>query len=79
MNNIRDMWYNIKGPNMCAIKVQEGKRKNGIKKFLPYLAKGINLQILEAQGILGRRNTKKTMPMHIVIDNGQSLTAENQR
>lgn len=64
---------------MCVIKVQEGKRKNGIKKISPIFGKRHKSTDSWSSGNLGRRNTKKTMPMHIVIDNGQSLTAENQR
>lgn len=78
MNNIRDMWDNIKGHNTCVTEVQEGKRgKMELKKisknreFLPYLAKYLNLQTHEAQRILGRKNTEKTTPTDMVVDNGQ--------
>lgn len=34
MNNIKDMWDNIKGRNTCVTEVQEGKRgKMELKKF----------------------------------------------
>ena len=75
-DSVRDLWDNIKGTNICIIRVQEGEeREKGPEKILkeiivenfPNVGKEIVNQVQEAQRVPGRINPRRNTPRHIVI------------
>ena len=73
-NNIRDLWDNVKHPNIRITEVPEDKRK-GHEKILeeiiienfPKMGKDIATQVQEAQRVPNRINSRQNTPRHILI------------
>ena len=74
-DSVRDLWDNIKGTNICIIRVPEGEeREKGPEKIFEEIiaenfsnmGKKIVNQVQEAQRVPGRINPRNT-PRHIVI------------
>ena len=73
---IRDLWDNVKYPNICIIEVpeEEDKKKNH-KKILqeiivenvPEMGKEIIAQVQETQRVPNRRKPRQNTPRHILI------------
>ncbi len=75
-NSIRDLWDNIKRPNLRIIGVPEGEeRSKGIEKVFeeimtenfPNLKKESDIQVQEAQRVPNRKNPNRPTPRHIII------------
>ena len=75
-DSVRDLWDNIKGTNICIIRVQEGEeREKGPEKIFEEIIaenfsnmeKKIVNQVQEAQRVPGRINPRRNIPRHIVI------------
>ena len=75
-DSVRDLWDNIKGTNICIIRVQEGEeREKGPEKIFEEIIaenfsnmeKKIVNQVQEAQRVPGRINPRRNTPRHIVI------------
>ena len=94
-DSVRDLWDNIKGTNICIIRVPEGEeREKGPEKIFEEIiaenfsnmGKKIVNQVQEAQRVPGRINPRNT-PRHIVIklmkikdkDKILNATRENNR
>ena len=74
--NLRDLWDNVKCPNIWIIGVpEEEDKKKGHEKTLeeiivlnvPKMGKEITTQVQEAQGIPNRINPRWNTPRHILI------------
>ena len=75
-DNPRDLWDNVKRPNIRIIGVQEEEdRKKGHEKILeeiivenfPKIGKDIVIQIQETQRAPNRINPRRNTPRHILI------------
>ena len=75
-DSLRDLWDNIKRNNIRIIGVPEGEeRKKGPKKIFeeiivknfPNMVKERATQVLEAQRVPGRINSRRNMSKHTVI------------
>ena len=75
-DSVRDLWDNIKGSNICIIRVPEGEeREKGPEKIFEEIiaerfsnmGKKIVNQVQEAQRVPGRINSRRNTPRHIVI------------
>ena len=84
-DSVRDLWDNIKGTNICIIRVQEGEeREKGPEKIFeeiiaenfPNVGKEIVKQVQEAQRVPGRINPKKNTLRHTVIKLREKLKPE---
>ena len=75
MNNLRDLWDNVKCPNIRIIGVPEENKKKGHKKILeeiivenfPKMGKEIATQVQETQRVPNRINPRQNTPRHILI------------
>ena len=75
-DNLRDLWDNVKCPNIRIVGVpeEEGKKK-GHEKILeeiivenfPKMGKEIATQIQELQRVTNRINSRQNTPRHILI------------
>ena len=73
-NNLRDLWDNVKCPNIRIIGVpeEEDKKKKGHKKLLeeiiaenfPKMGKEIVTQVQEIQRVPNRINPRRNTPRH---------------
>ena len=75
-DNLRDLWGNVKCPNIRIIKVpEEEDKKKGHEKILeeiivdnfPKMWKEIATQVQETQRVPNRINSSQNMPRHILI------------
>src|SRR5574337_870681 len=75
-DNIRDLWDNVKCPNIRIIGVpEEEDKKKGHEKILqeitvenfPKMGKEIITQVQETQRVPNRRNPRQNTPRHILI------------
>ena len=75
-DNLRDLWDNVKGPNIRIILVPEEEDKNkGHEKILeeiivenfPKMGKEIITQVQETQRVPNRINPRRNTPGHILI------------
>ena len=75
-NNPRDLWDNVKCPNIQIIGVPEEKdKKKGHEKILeeiiienfPKMGKEIATQVQETQRVPSRINLRQNTPRHILI------------
>ena len=76
-NDLRDLWDNVKCPNIRIIGVpEEEDKKKGHEKILeeiivenfPKMGKEISTQIQETQRVPNRINPRQNTPRHILID-----------
>ena len=74
--NLRDLWENVKCPNIRIIGVpEEENKKKGHKKILeeiivenfPKMGKELAIQIQETQRTPNRKNPRQNTPRHILI------------
>ena len=74
-DNLRDLWDNVKNPNIQIIGVPEKKdKKRGCEKILeiivenfPKVGKEIAIQVQETQRVPNRINPRKNTPRHILF------------
>ena len=74
-DNLRDLWDNVKHPNIWTIGVPEEDKKKDHEKILkeiivenfPKMGKEIATQVQEAQGVPNRINRRWNTPKHILI------------
>ena len=74
-NNLRDLWDNVKHPNIQIIRVpEEDDKKKGHEKILeivfenfPKMGKEIATEIQETQRVPNRINPRQNTPRHILI------------
>ena len=75
-DNLRDLWDNVKHPNIRIIEVpEEEDKKKGHEKILeeiivenfPKMGKEIITQVQETQRVPNRRNPRRNTPRHILI------------
>ena len=74
-DKLRDLWDNVKCPNIRIIGVPKDDKKKGHKKILeeiivenfPKLGKEIITQVQETQRIPNRINPRRNTPRHILI------------
>ena len=75
-DNLRDLWDNVKCPNIQVIGVpEEEDKKKGHEKMLeeiivenfPKVGKEIITQVQETQRVLNRINPRRNTPRHILI------------
>ena len=75
-DNLRDIWDNVKCPNIQIIGVpEEEDKKKGHEKTLkeiiaenfPKMGKEIVTQVQETQGVPNRINPRRNTPRHILI------------
>ena len=75
-DNLRDLWDNVKRPNIRVIGVpgEEDKKKDHEKileetivEKLPKMGKEIITQVQETQRVLNRINPSQSTPRHILI------------
>ena len=74
-DNLRDLWDNVKHPNIWIIGVPEEDKKKGHEKILeeiilenfPKIWKEIPTQVQESQRVQNRINPKWNTPRHILI------------
>ena len=73
--NLRDLWDNVKSPNIRIIGVPEEDKKKGHEKLLeeiiaenfPKMRKGIATQVQENERVPNRINPRQNTPRHILI------------
>ena len=74
--NLRDLWNNVKCPNIQIIRVpEEEDQKKGHEKLLeeiiaenfPKMGKKISIQVQETQRVPNRVNPRRNTPRHILI------------
>ena len=73
--NLRDLWDNVKRPNIWIIGVPEEDKKKGHEKILeeivvenfPKMGKEIAPQVQETQRVLNRINPRQNTPIHVLI------------
>ena len=93
-NSLRQLWDNIKHPNIGVIGISEGEeRDKGAEKLFeeiiaenfPNLRKETDIQVQEAQRAPNKRSPKRPTPRHIIIkmskikDKERILTAARER
>ena len=74
-DNLRDLWDNVKCPNIQIIEVPEEDKKKGHEKILeevivdnfPKMGKEIATQVQETSRVLNRINPRQNTPRHILI------------
>ena len=74
-DNLRDLWDNVKSPNIRIIGVPEEDKKKAHEKILeeiidenfPKMGKEIITQIQETQRVPNRINPRQNTPRHILI------------
>ena len=74
-DNLRDLWDNVKHPNIWIIGVPEEGEKKGHEKLLkeiiaenfPKMGKEIATQVQETQRVPNRINPRRNTPRHVVI------------
>ena len=75
-DNLRDLWHNVKCPNIRIIGVPgEDDKKKGHEKILeeiivenfPKMGKEIATQVQETQRVQDRINPRQNTPRHILI------------
>ena len=75
-NNLRDLWDNVKCPNIRIIGVSEGEDKKKdcekifeeiIAEIFPKMGKEIITQVQETQRLPNRINPRQNTPRHILI------------
>ena len=74
-DNLRDLWDNVKHPNIQIIGVPEENKKKGHEKLLeeiiaenfPKIGKEIATQVQETQSVPNRINPRQNTPRHILI------------
>ena len=75
-DNLRDLWDNVKCPNIRIIGVQEEEDKKKdheqileeiIVENFPKMGKEIITQVQETQRVPNRRNPRQNTPRHILI------------
>ena len=73
-DNLRDLWDNVKCPNIRIIRVPEEDKKKGHEKILeiivenfPKMGKEIVTQVQETQRIPNRINPRQNTTRHILI------------
>ena len=74
-NNLRDLWDNVKFPNIQIIGVPEEDKKKAHEKILeeiivdnfPKMRKKIATQVQETQRAPNRINPRQNTPRHILI------------
>jgi len=91
-DNLRDLWDNVKLPNVRIIGVPEEDKKKDHEKILeiivenfPKLGKEIIMQVQETQRVPNRINPRQKIPRHILIKltkikhKGQILKAAREK
>ena len=85
-DNLRDLWDNVKCPNIRIIGVpEEEDKKKGHQKILeeiiaenfPKMGKEIATQVQETQRVSSSLNTRQNTPRHILIKLTKSNTKTN--
>ena len=80
--SLQEVWDYVKWPNLRIIGVCEEEEKSKVwktylgeksKKNFPGLARDLDIQIQEAQRTPGKFFTKRSLPRHIVKDEGKNL------
>ena len=74
-DNLRDLWDNVKYPNIRIIKVPEEDKKKDREKILeeiivenfPKMGKEIITQVQETQRVPNRINPRRNTPRHVLI------------
>ena len=74
-DNLRDLWDNVKCPNIRIIRVPEEDKKKDREKILeeiivenfPKMGKEIATQVQETQRVPNRINLRQTTPRHKLI------------
>ena len=74
-DNLRDLWDNVKHPNIQIIGVPEEDKKKDHEKILeeiivenlPKMGKEIFTEVQETQRVLNRINQRRNTPRHILI------------
>ena len=74
-DNLRDLWDNVKCPNIRIVGVPEDDKKKGHEKILeeiiaenvPKMGKGRATQVQETQRVPNRINPRQKTPRHILI------------
>ena len=75
-DNLRDLWDNVKCPNIRIIRVSEEDKKKDHEKILekimgivhfPKMGKEIATQVKETQRVSNKLNPKWNTPRHILI------------
>ena len=74
-DKLRDLWDNVKSPNIQIIGVPEEDKNKGHEKILeeiivenfPKIGKEIVIQVQETQRVPNRINPKLNIPRHILI------------
>ena len=74
-DNLRDLWDNVKHPNIQIIGVPEEDKKKGDEKILeeiivenfPKMEKEIVTKVQETQRVQNRINPRRNTPRHILI------------
>ena len=74
-DNLRDLWDNVKHPNIWIIRVPEEDKKKGHEKILEEIiienfrktGKEITTQVQETQRVSNRINPRRNTPRHILI------------
>ena len=69
-DNLRDLWDNVKCPNIWIIGVPEEDKNKGHEKIVenfPKMGKEIATQVQETQRAPNRINPRQNTPKHILI------------
>ena len=74
-DNLRDLWDNVKCPNIQIVGAPEENKKKGHEKILeeitienfPKMEKEIVTQVQETQRVQNRINPRRNTPRHILI------------
>ena len=73
-DNFRDLWDNVKSPNIQIIGVPEEDKKKAYEKILeiivenfPKMGEEISTQVQETQRVPSRINPRQNTPRHILI------------
>ena len=93
-DSVSSLWDNFKRPNICIIRITEGEKKEQetgnlfekiMKENSPDWVKEIDIQVLEAQRVPNKMDTKRTTPRHIISklpkfkDNERTLKATREK
>ena len=80
-DNLRDLWDNVKHPNIRFIDVPEEDKKKGHEKIVvenfPIMGKEIATQFQETQRVPNRINPRRNTPRHILIKLTKPNTKNN--
>ena len=74
-DNLRDLWDNVKHPNIQIIGAPEEDKKKGHEKILeeiivenfPKMGKEIATQVQKTQRVPNRKNLRQNTPRHVLI------------